>query len=190
MNIVLSTTVLASVLAPAFSFSYLDSLGGAAPAVAAPAAAAPAAAAPAAPAAPYESGFAEVKTTAGNYHDSLNVGTPISGPGMMTHAETLNTGVSTLSGAGMQTYASALLPSNIISGGAGIQTHTDSLSPSSFNGASFSPFGASASFSTGSSSSGGVSFTLQTGDISGLVNNLGPGGTLRLTGSIDDISYN
>jgi len=226
MNIVLSSTVLASAFAPAFSFSYLDSLGGgnpvsAAPAAAAapsngasyldalngpaptdtkdyspfdnwteedaaPAAAAPAAAAPAAAASePYASGFApvegDVATTSAGYLESVHIAGEIHGPGLMTHVDTLNTGTGLVGGAGIHTYAGDLPVGNAVVGGAGIHTYTDGLSPSSF--------GSSASF-TGESSTDGVSFTLETGDISGLVQDLSAGGTLRLSGSIDSISYN
>lgn len=200
MNIILSSTVLASVLAPAASFSYLDSLGGGVAVNSAPApsngasyADSLAAPAPAAPSEPYVSGFAEVElaATSAGYLDSMNVGTEISGPGMMTHVETLNTGNALAGGAGIQSYAGTLPSNNALAGGAGIQSYSATLSPADFSGASFSPFGeaATASFS-GSTSADGVSFTLETGDISGLVQNLGQGGTLRLTGSIDNISYN
>merc|ERR1711935_263169 len=198
MNIILSSTVLASVLAPAASFSYLDTLAGA-PVAAAPAASyaaapAPVAAAPAAPAAAYVSGFPEVElaTTSSGYLDSMNVGEEISGAGVMTHADALNTGASGLSGgAGIQSYAAVLPAINALDGGAGINTYASSLSPSDFSGSSYSAFGESATASfSGSTSADGVSFTLETGDISGLVNGVGPGGTLRLTGSIDNISYN
>ena len=221
MNIVLSSTVLASAFAPAFSFSYLDSLGGGTGVVATPASdangasyldalsgpapdgsvdynpfdnwtegdaapAAPAAAAPAAAASePYVSGFApiesEVATTSAGYLESVHTGAGISGPGLMTHVDTLNSGQGLLGGAGIHTYAESLPVANAMGGGQGIHTYTDDLSPSSF--------GSSASFS-GQSSADGVSFTLETGDISGLVQDLSAGGTLKLTGSIDSISYN
>ena len=194
MNIVLSTTVLASVLAPAFSFSYLDQLGAAAPvAVAAPAAPIPAAPVAAAPAAPYESSFAAPAGEApavGNYLTSLNNGEDVRGPGLITHVESLNTGQSSMSGAGIRSYAEALPAVNALSGGSGFNTHVDSLSPSDFSSSSFSPYGAAAASFSGSASADGVSFSLETGDISGLVQDLGQGGTLRLTGTIDNISYN
>lgn len=211
MNIVLSSTVLASVLAPAFSFSYLDNLGPANPAPAnidynpfdnwteqaAPAAPEPVAAAPApaAPAATYQSGFAvvgEVATTSAGYLESVHTSEGIDGPGLMTHVDTLNTGTSLLGGAGLHTYAENLPAASAYEGGAGIHTYCDDLSPTVTNGASYSPFGSSASPATfsGETSADGVSFTLETGDISGLAQNLNAGGTLRLTGSIDSISYN
>jgi len=178
MNIVLSTTVLASVLAPAFSFSYLDQLGGAAPVAAAP----------------YVSSFAAPDAgeapSAGNYLTSLNSGEGFSGPGLITHVESLNTGQSSMSGAGIRSYAEALPAVNALSGGSGFNTHVDSLSPSDFSSSSFSPYGASTASFSGSASADGVSFTLETGDISGLVQDLGQGGTLRLTGTIDNVSYN
>merc|ERR1712087_818026 len=138
-----------------------------------PAPAAPVEAAPA-PAAPYQSGFGEVElaSTSSGYLDSMNIGEEVSGPGLLAFKDSLP--------------AASALP-----GGAGINTHVSTLSPSNFDGMSFSPYGEAAAVSfAGSTSSDGVSFTLETGDISGLVDGLGPGGTLRLTGSIDNISYN
>ena len=207
MKFILSTTVLASVMAPAAAFSYLDSLGGGVAVNSAPAPsngasymdslngvapAAPAAAAPAPAAEPYVSGFGEVElaATSAGYLDSMNIGSEISGPGMMTHVETLNTGSALPGGAGIQSYAGTLPVQNSLDGGAGIQTYAGGLSPADFSGASYSPFGESATATfSGSTSADGVSFTLETGDISGLVQNLGAGGTLRLTGTIDNISY-
>ena len=196
MNFVFSSTILASVFAPAVSFGYLDQLGGAPVAPAAAVSAPPAYAAapePAAPAATYESGFADVElsATSSGYLDSMNVGEEISGAGIATHVDGLNTGFALQGGAGINTYAANLPGVNALQGGGGINTHVDTLSPSDFDGASFSPFGASAPASfSGSTSADGVSFTLETGDISGLVDGLGPGQRLRLSGSIDNISYN
>ncbi len=207
MKFVLSSTVLASVVAPAVSFSYLDSLGGgvgaAAPAaangasyldaLAAPAPAAPVAAAPAAASAPYQSSFGEVElaATSSGYLDSMNIGEEISGPGMMAYKDALAPSSALSGGAGIESYKDALAPTSALAGGAGITTHVGNLSPSNFNGMSFSPFGEAAAVSfSGATSADGVAFTLETGDISGLVDNLGPGGTLRLTGTIDNVSYN
>uniref|UniRef100_A0A7S0TEI1 Uncharacterized protein n=1 Tax=Pseudo-nitzschia delicatissima TaxID=44447 RepID=A0A7S0TEI1_9STRA len=200
MKFVFSTTILASVVAPAVSFSYLDSLGGSAPApsngasyadaIAAPAPVAPAA--PAAPAAIYESSFGDVElaATSAGYLDSMNIGEEVSGPGMLAYKDSLAAASALSGGSGMMAYKDALPVVNSLQGGSGLNTHVDTLSPSSFDGMSYSPFGESAVSFSGSSSSDGVSFTLETGDISGLVDGLGPGGTLRLTGSIDNISYN
>merc|ERR1719343_1469778 len=185
-------------MAPAFSFSYLDSLGSSPVAAAPPAAAAPSNGAsyldalnPAAPAAPVAAAapaptstfsvFAdmggEVATTSAGYLDSVNVGSAIDGPGLMTHVDTLNTGQGLMGGAGIHRYADELPVSSDQMYGAGIHTHVDGLSPTSAIGGS-------------ASSADGVAFTLETGDISGLVQDLSAGGTLRLTGSINNISYN
>lgn len=226
MNIILSSTVLASVLAPAFSFSYLDQLGGGNPvAYSAPAAAAtngasyldalggsapavavhvahdaPAApAAPAAAAAPYvpaPSGAVE-PSAGGNYFDSLNTGESVHGTGVRTHLDTLNSNAPSLGGAGIHTYTENLATASAIAGGVGIHTYTDGyLGGGSVAGGDFSPFGSKASSTpsfapfAGTTSADGVAFTLETGDISGLVQDLSGGGTIRLTGSINDISYN
>lgn len=193
MKFVLSTAVLASVVAPAVSFSYLDTLGGGA-SVAAPAAfEAPAAPEPVA-AAPYVPAPAADVPAGGNYFDCLSTGaTAIRGPGLTTHTDTLNTGMAALAGgAGINSFASAIAPTSAIPGGAGLPTYAESLSPNTGASTSFNPFGSSvtASFS-GSSSADGVAFTLETGDISGLAQGLSAsGGTLRLSGTIDNISYN
>eukprot|EP00531_Pseudo-nitzschia_arenysensis_P013695 CAMPEP_0116131338 /NCGR_PEP_ID=MMETSP0329-20121206/8952_1 /TAXON_ID=697910 /ORGANISM="Pseudo-nitzschia arenysensis, Strain B593" /LENGTH=200 /DNA_ID=CAMNT_0003625761 /DNA_START=28 /DNA_END=630 /DNA_ORIENTATION=+ len=200
MKFVLSSTVLASVVAPAVSFSYLDSLGGNVGAAAPPAAngasfpapAAPVEAAPA-PAAPYQSGFGEVElaSTSSGYLDSMNIGEEVSGPGLLAFKDSLQAASALPGGAGLNAYKDTLAADSALPGGAGINTHVSTLSPSNFDGMSFSPYGEAAAVSfAGSTSSDGVSFTLETGDISGLVDGLGPGGTLRLTGSIDNISYN
>jgi len=201
MKFFLSTTVLASVMAPAFSFSYLDQLGGGA--AAAPAAfSPPAAAAPVAPAIEPFAGvpaasdweltpLGQTDTDATNYKDSLNTGlAETSGSGVMTHVDLLNTGISLQGGAGIQTYAAALPAASAVSGGSGINTYCDALSPDQGGGLSdYSGFGSS-SVSSGSAaaSTDGVSFSLETGDISGF--NLSDGGTLRLTGTIENISIN
>jgi len=185
MNIILSSTVLASVLAPAFSFSYLDQLGSAPVAAAAPAFVAPVAAAPAAPApvaaapsAPYVSGFVDTgdAPAVSDYHDSLNIGQSYTGPGVPTHVDSLNIGTSLMGGQGIHTYAENL-PAVNIAGGAGVATYTDALSPGTSTGQSFSPFGSSAA--PAASGNGASTFTLETSD-----------GSLRLTGTIDDITYN
>mmetsp|Transcript_6209 Transcript_6209/g.12832 ORF Transcript_6209/g.12832 Transcript_6209/m.12832 type:complete len:196 (+) Transcript_6209:24-611(+) len=195
MKFVFSTTILASVVAPAVSFSYLDTLAGSAPAPAAyaPAPAAPAAPVPAAPAAAtYESGFGDVElsSTSSGYLDSMNIGEQVSGPGLLAFKDSLAS-ANPISGPGMLAFKDSIAATSTISGGSGLNTHVDTLSPSNFDGKSYSPFGESAAVSfSGSSASDGVSFTLETGDISGLVDGLSAGGTLRLSGSIDNISYN
>mmetsp|Transcript_34513 Transcript_34513/g.81358 ORF Transcript_34513/g.81358 Transcript_34513/m.81358 type:complete len:219 (+) Transcript_34513:105-761(+) len=218
MKIVLSSAVLASVLAPAFSFSYLDTLGGAAapaayspPAAAAPSngasyldaltAPVPVAPAPVAPepvfeaapaAEPYVPAATAPVAPAASYHESLSTGASIRGPGLMTHVDSLNTGVASLGGPGLHSYTASLPSTSAVAGGSGLGTYTDALSPSTGEAASYNPFGSAAAPAAfaGEASADGVSFTLETGDISGLVQDLQAGGTLRLTGSIDSISYN
>ena len=212
MNIIVSTTILASVLTPAFSFSYLDQLGGSPVAYSAPShvahdngasyldhlagpapvAAAPVAAAavpaPAAPVQAYEPAPAGDVVVADNYFDSLSTGASVSGPGVMTHLDTLWTGAETMHGAGIQSYTANLPTETAVDGGAGLHTYVDNLGGGYVAQGNFSPFG-SAAPSAGAASADGVAFTLQTGDISGLVQDLSGGGTIRLTGSINDISY-
>eukprot|EP00536_Pseudo-nitzschia_multiseries_P015784 jgi/Psemu1/312451/fgenesh1_kg.954_\ len=198
MKIVLSSVVLASVLAPAFSFSYLDTLGGGAapvaysePAAPEPAFEPPVAAAPA----PYVPAPAAEVAPAGNYFDSLNTSEHVRGPGLHTHVDSLNTGATAIGGAGLQSFTACIPPTSAVSGGPGLTTYTDALSPSNGATASYNPFGSSTAAPSfepfaGVASGDGVSFTLETGDISGLVQDLQAGGTLRLSGSIDSISYN
>lgn len=192
MNIFLSSTILASVMAPAYSFSYLDTLN-AAPVAAAPVAAAPVAPAPvapapvaAAPAAPYTPAPAAEIELGANYFDSLSTGAEIRGPGLSTHVDLLNSGAATIHGAGIHSYSESLASSSAI-GGAGLHTYCDDLSPSSFLKVP-TPFASSVAASI--SSTDGVTFTLTTGDISGLVSDLKAGAKLTLSGSIDSISTN
>merc|ERR1719436_764884 len=112
----------------------------------------------------------------------------------MTHVDTLNTGSSAIGGAGIISYAGGLPVTSAYGDGPGIMTHVDTLGggssgagpASSYAPSSYTPTGASAA----SISADGVAFTLETGDISGLVQDMSAGGSLRLTGSIDSISYN
>lgn len=194
MNIILSTTVLASVFSPAFSFSYLDQLSGA-PAVVAPVAVpappAPVAAAPApVAAAPVPVSDTSAAVAVGNYMDSLfNAATATSGPGIQTHLDGLPSN-SAPTGSGMQTYTAALPAVNTSNHGTGMISHTDALSGGAV--ARSSPvWGASKSPSfSGSTSGESVAFTLSTGNLSGLVDALNGGGTITLSGSIDSVSIN
>mmetsp|Transcript_11078 Transcript_11078/g.23471 ORF Transcript_11078/g.23471 Transcript_11078/m.23471 type:complete len:214 (+) Transcript_11078:78-719(+) len=213
MKFVLTSTVLASVMTPAFSFSYLDTLGGGVAVVPphaasngssyldalhapAPVAPAPVAAAPepvaAAPVAAYEPAETADFAPAANYQESLSTGEQIHGPGVLSHLDTLHTIDTTMGGPGIQAYTASLPVYNTVEGGDGIHTYCDGLSPTSASEGSYSPFASAAATPSfaGEASADGVAFTLETGDISGLVQDLNAGGTLRLTGSIDNISYN
>lgn len=254
MKLVLSTAVLATVLAPAFSFSYLESLspnpvsysggkspsngasyldalnspvskapsgggmrsyldsvatnpsvsgpgigsfadkvGGAAPAPAAPAPA------PAAPVA--ASSSAPAATSAGNYLSTLSSGsTAISGRGVTGYLDTVPRNAPVSGGAGIASYTAALPITNVVYGtGAGFNTYTDNLSggSSSKSSGSYSPFGGkgkpAASFKPSFSGSAGgqdIGFTLEASDLSELVKSMSGGGTIRLSGSIDSVSFN
>jgi len=198
MKIILSSAVLASVFSPAFSFSYLESLGGAAPVAyspppAAPAPVAPVAPAPVAPAAPVAA--APVVTgdapAIGDYMDSLfSASSATSGPGLHSYKDSLpaNTAVS---GAGIPSYTGNIPPVNIAVGGAGFLSHTDSLSGGAVpSGKSFSPFGSKKSPASSSSgtTSGDKSFDI-TFPASSLVG-LSREGTITLSGSIDSVTFN
>jgi 2-oxoglutarate dehydrogenase E2 component (dihydrolipoamide succinyltransferase) len=246
MKIVLSSAILASVLAPAFSFSYLeslnkanpvalsgggsksngasyldaiaspvstapsgagigsylDALGGsasAAPVAAAPAPAAPAAAAPA-PAAPVASSSSDSSAApvaaGGNYLAALSTGPAIRGPGITSYLDTVKTNAPAAGGAGIPTYKDAIASTNVVTGtGAGMNTYTDNLSGGSKPSKSYSPFGGSskAAFSPSFSGSAGgqaIGFTLEASDLSDLVQSMSGGGTIRLSGSIDSVSFN
>lgn len=256
MKLVLSTAVLATVLAPAFSFSYLESLspnpvsysggkspsngasyldalnspvskapsgggiksyldsvatnpsvsgpgigsfadkmGGAAPAPAADAAPAPAPAAPVA-----SSSSAPAATSAGNYLSTLSSGsTAISGRGVTTYLDTVPRNAPVSGGAGIASYTAALPITNVVYGtGTGFNSYTDNLSGgSSKSSGSYSPFGGkgkpAASFKPSFSGSAGgrdIGFTLEASDLSELVKSMSGGGTIRLSGSIDSVSFN
>lgn len=243
MKIALTTAVLGSVLAPAFSLSYLESLGGSTgvisapsgaangssyldalkspasssitgsgmasyldalpknavpstgaavpppPAPAAPAAAAPVAAAPAESSAPVAAG--------GNYLEALNSastsGSP-TGSGIQTYLSSIPVSVSSPSGAGIQTYTNNLPVTNTVAGtGSGMESYTTKLSGGSAAASKkgFAPFSSSTGgFSGGAVSGTNIGFTLEADDLSALVEQLrGNGGTIRLSGSIDQVSF-
>jgi hypothetical protein len=249
MKLVLSTAVLATILAPAFSFSYLDSIGksnpvsysapgggspsngasyldaltspassaptgkgiggylssltgGSAPA---PAAAAPVAAAPA-PAAPAPVAAAPASSTgsgvtagsSGSYLSILGSGaTAINGGGIRSYLDNVARNAPVSGGAGIPTYKDAIASSNVVTGtGSGMNTYTDNLSGGkSSSGKSYSPFGGSSTAAfkpsfTGSAGGQEIGFTLEASDLSELVKGMSGGGTIRLSGSIDNISFN
>ncbi|KAG7356123.1 hypothetical protein IV203_000809 [Nitzschia inconspicua] len=254
MKLVLSSAVLASVLAPAFSFSYLDSLSpnpvsysrGGSPsngssyldalnspvsrapsgggmksyldtvatnpsssgpglgsytdsmsAAAAPGAVAePVAAAPAAPV--VESSAPVVAASGASYLDTLSTGrNAISGPGLLSYLDTVPRNAPVRGGAGIESYTSALPVTNTVYGtGTGLNSYTDNLSGGSKPSKSFSPYGKGtpkAAFKPSFSGSAGgqdIGFTLEASDLSELVKAMSGGGTIRLSGSIDSVSFN
>lgn len=235
MKIVLASTVLATVVAPAVSFSYLDSLNKANPvSYSAPSSgpsngssyldalaaagsqsapsgagigsyldnlgsgAAPAKAAysppPAAPAAPYIPAPAAPVVSGGNYLASLNTGIAVApgGPGIATYLDAVPRNAPVSGGAGIPTYKDALPTTNVISGsGSGLNTYTDNLSGGSVKKTGFSPFAGSKSPSfSGTAGGQEIGFTLEASDLSRLVQGMQGGGTIRLTGSIDSVSFN
>jgi hypothetical protein len=99
-----------------------------------------------------------------------------------------------MSGAGIQTYKDALAATNTVLGGGGINSYADNLSGGSKPSKSYSPFGGKPAFSgksfSGTSSGQDIGFTLQASDLSDLVKNMQGGGTIRLMGSIDSVSFN
>merc|ERR1712176_1721152 len=97
----------------------------------------------------------------------------------------------TVGGAGIPSYTSAIPSVNVVSGGSGLVSHTDTLSGGASSSGNFTPFGstkpsapAGPSFS-GTTSGSPVDFTLETSNLSGLVEGLKSGGaTITLSGSI------
>lgn len=168
--------------------SYTDSLNGNKPAAAAPAPAAPAASASSAPAAPVAAG--------GSYLETLARASSASptGPGLKGYLDVLPRAAPVSGGAGLKTYTDNLPVTNTVAGtGAGMNTYTDNLSGGkSVAAKSYSPFGAAPKTPSfvGTVSGTQIGFTLEASDLSSLVEQLrGSGGTIRLTGSIENISF-
>jgi len=199
MKIILSSAVLASVFSPAFSFSYLESLGGGGSPVAlsappaAPAPVAPVAPAPVAPAAPVA--VAPVVTgdapAIGDYMDSLfSAGSATSGPGLHSMSHTGNLPSNTaVGGAGIQSHTGNIPSVNIVAGGSGLLSHTDNLGGGAVaSGKSFSPFGGpkASKSSSAAVSSGEFEISFPASSLQGL----SQGGTVTLSGSIDSVSFN
>jgi len=177
--------------------SYTDSLSGrAASAPAMPKPSAPAAKPPAAPVTASDS-KPVMASSNGSYLDALTAssksGSP-SGPGMTGYLDVLPRASSIPGGAGIQTYKDTLPVTNTVAGsGSGLNTYTDNLSGGKHTSSkSFSPFGASPKAPSFVGSVGGseIGFTLEASDLSSLVEQLrGSGGTIRLSGSIENISF-
>jgi len=201
MKIILSSAVLASVFSPAFSFSYLESLGGGGSPVAlsappaAPAPVAPVAPAPVAPAAPVA--VAPVVTgdapAIGDYMDSLfSAGSATSGPGLHSMSHTGNLPSNTaVGGAGIQSHTGNIPAVNIVAGGSGLLSHTDNLgggaADSGRSPLNFNPFSSKApKSSSASASSGEFEISFPASSLQGL----SQGGTVTLSGSIDSVSFN
>jgi len=173
--------------------SYTDALGGGRPAYSAPSAPAPAAPAASALSPP----AVVIASSNGSYLDALaassTAGAP-TGAGMVGYLDALPKSSSTSGGAGIQTYKDSLPVTNTVVGsGAGLNTYTDNLSGGKrSSGKSYAPFGASPKSPSfvGSVSGSEIGFTLEASDLSSLVQQLrGSGGTIRLSGSIDNISF-
>lgn len=254
MKIAVSTAVLASLVAPAVSFSYLEGLGGGVASIAAPSGAtagagyldaltspvstaptgggvvgyldalpangaapvtgaginsfansmsapapvAPVAAAPVPQAAAVPAAVAESSgpvTAGSSYLDSVasvsSAGSPTGG-GVQGYLDVLPRNVAEVGGAGIQTFKDAIQPTSMVQGGSGMATYLSVLSPDTGSSKSFSPFGAKpqAPSFVGSVSGSEIGFTLETGDLASLLDQLrGSGGSIRLTGSIDSVSF-
>jgi hypothetical protein len=177
--------------------SYTNALSGnshvvsSAPKPVAPSAPAPVAAASSssAPSAPVAAG--------GNYLDAVasvaSAGAP-TGAGLVGYLDALPLGSAAIGGAGIKTYTDALPITNTVAGtGSGMNTYTDNLSGGKTTSTkSTSPFGSKPMAPSFVGSVGGsqIGFTLEASDLSGLVEQLrGSGGTIRLSGSIDSISF-
>lgn len=172
--------------------TYLNSVGGgssvaAAPAAAAPAPSIPAPVAPAASAGPVAAG--------GNYLEALassaTSGSPTGG-GMIGYLDALPRAAAALAGAGIRTHTDLLPVTNTAAGtGVGTMTYTDRLGGGRVTSSkASSPFGSSPSF-VGTAGASEIGFTLEASDLSALIAQLqGNGGTIRLTGSIENVAFN
>jgi hypothetical protein len=118
--------------------------------------------------------------------------TAIGGSGIRSYLDTVARNAPTSGGAGIPTYKDGLPASNVVSGtGSGMNTYTDNLSGGSKPSKGFSPFGGSKTASFAGSVGGQeIGFTLEASDLSELVKGMSSGGTIRLSGSIDSISFN
>jgi len=159
--------------------------------------AAPAPAAPAAPAAVSSSSApASPVAVGGSYLETLarpGSSAP-TGSGLRGYLDVLPRAAPATSGAGIKTYTDFLPVTNTVAGtGAGMNTYTDNLSGGKrVSGKSYSPFGAAPKTPSfvGTVSGTQIGFTLEASDLSSLVEQLrGSGGTIRLTGSIENISF-
>jgi hypothetical protein len=171
--------------------SYTDSLNAKKAAAAAPAPAAPAApvaSSSSAPAAPVAAGGSYLETLARS-----SSGAP-TGSGLRGYLDVLPRAAPATGGAGIKTYTDNLPVTNTVAGtGAGMNTYTDNLSGGKrVSAKSYSPFGAAPKTPSfvGTVSGTQIGFTLEASDLSSLVEQLrGSGGTIRLTGSIENISF-
>lgn len=182
--------------------SYTDNLGGGAAAAPVAAAPAPVAAAPApVAAAPASSGAVSSGPTTAGYldaiHASASSGAP-TGAGMVSYLDTVPRTATAMGGAGIQSYTAGLPVTNTATGtGSGLTSYTDNLSGGrATSGKSYSMSGntyntPSAPSFAGSVGGTSIDFTLEASDLSALIAQLqGNGGTIRLTGSIDAVSFN
>lgn len=167
--------------------SYTDALSGSMPVASAPE--------PAAPVAPssFTSEPAAAVAAGGSYLETLASSGAPTGSGMRGYLDVLPRAPPAMGGAGLKTYTDNLPVTNTVVGtGAGMNTYTDNLSGGKqISGKSFTPFGSSAKSPSFVGSVGAqIGFTLEASDLSSLVEQLrGSGGTIRLTGSIENISF-
>jgi len=137
-----------------------------------------------------------VATTSGNYLEAINKarasGAP-TGAGLTTYLDVLPRASATRGGPGIQSYTSTLRVASTASG-PGFLTYTDALSGGSSSPIKSSSSQPSSTFSgkySGSSSGSQVGFTLEAENLSELVSQLrGSGGSIRLSGTVESVSYN
>merc|ERR1711939_705588 len=174
------------------------------PAPFSPPAAPVAQAAPVTPAAPVDS-FVSTPPSGpglGSYLDALGGDSSISGAGITSYLDTVPRNAAVSGGAGIASYLGTIPASNV-AGGPGLTSYTDAIGGSSTSGKSFSPFSAGApapaaqSFSSSGSSFSGsigaqeISFTLEADSLADLVEQMrGSGGSIKLSGSIESVSFN
>jgi hypothetical protein len=132
--------------------------------------------------------------SSGSYLEALSSGNvAIRGPGITSYLDTVPRNAPAVGGAGIGSYTAALPVTNVVYGtGSGLNSYTDNLGGGSKTSKSYSPFGGSKAVSSFSGSARGqsIGFTLEASDLSELVRSMSGGGTIRLSGSIDSVSFN
>jgi hypothetical protein len=144
-----------------------------------------------------ESTSAVAAASSASYLEALSTGkVAIGGPGITSYLDTVPRNAPAVGGAGIGSYTATLPVTNVVYGtGTGFISYTDNLSGGSKPSKSYSPYGKGAGSKAGPSFSGSargqaIGFTLEASDLSELVRSMSGGGTIRLSGSIDSVSFN
>jgi len=136
-----------------------------------------------------------VVAAGGNYLEAINKarssGAP-TGAGLTSYLDVLPRATPIRGGPGLQSYTSSLYVSSTASG-PGLLSYTDALSggSSSPKSSSSQPSSSFSGSYSGSTSGSQVGFTLEAENLSELVSQLrGSGGSIRLSGTVESVSYN